>query len=325
MMPSPVRRGLVRVVVAVVVAASSLVLATPAQAQLNIIPTFDVSITSDPNSAQIQATINAAINEYRVAFSDNINVRITFQKMGTGLGQSSTAVIQVPYTTYRTAWLTRISGADDISAQASLPNQTNTPVNNIADILITTANARALGIIGNGGGTDGTIGLNTSIMNLSPPPGNPAFFDLKGVAQHEMDEVLGTISGVGSAFALSPDHFRYSAPGVRSFVTTLNATAFFSVNQGTTNLANYNQSGSGDFGDWNVQGAPRVQDFQGTPNATPDLGVELRLLDVVGYTRSAAVPEPTSIATVGLIGFGAAAYARHRRRRLNIVPHDELD
>ena len=56
------------------------------EAGLTIIPTFDSSITSDPNSATIEATIEAAIAVYAQTFSDPITVSIMFQEMSSGLG-----------------------------------------------------------------------------------------------------------------------------------------------------------------------------------------------------------------------------------------------
>src|SRR5262249_22081459 len=52
---------------------------------LKINPTFDSSITSDPNAATIMNTINAAIAVYEANFRDQITVNITFKEKTTGL------------------------------------------------------------------------------------------------------------------------------------------------------------------------------------------------------------------------------------------------
>src|SRR5262249_8905391 len=57
-------------------------------AGLHITATFDVSITSDPNAAAIEAAINTAIGNFESQFSDPITVNITFSTGG-GLGGSS--------------------------------------------------------------------------------------------------------------------------------------------------------------------------------------------------------------------------------------------
>ena len=57
---------------------------TEATTGLIIHPTFDSSITSDPQAAMIEATINAAIAVYQSDFSNPITVTITFREMAGG-------------------------------------------------------------------------------------------------------------------------------------------------------------------------------------------------------------------------------------------------
>src|SRR4051794_19517628 len=60
-----------------------------ASAGLVINATFDSTITSDPNAAAIETTINNAIAIIQSQLSDPITVNITFKKIPGGLGQSS--------------------------------------------------------------------------------------------------------------------------------------------------------------------------------------------------------------------------------------------
>ena len=87
---------------------------------------------------------------------------------------------------------------------------------------------------------------------------------------------------------MSPeDLFRYDAGGARIYSTNAGASSYFSLD-GLTNLAQFNQVASGDFGDWLSFGGgqiPQVQDAFAPPNSSPVLGVELRVLDAIGYTR----------------------------------------
>ena len=48
--------------------------ATVAITGLNILPTFDSSITNDPNATAIESTIYSAIQVYRQDFSNTLNV-----------------------------------------------------------------------------------------------------------------------------------------------------------------------------------------------------------------------------------------------------------
>ena len=283
-----------------------------ADVALNIIPTFDSSITSDVNAAAIEGTINSAITYYQNTFTTAtvapINVTIDFKEMGSGLGSSNTTLYKVDYTTFITALHAASSGnATDTTALAGLPIQATNPVTGSTFINGKTANLRALGFTGIPpiGGFDGVIGLNTSITN---PPNSP--YSLFAVTEHEIDEVLGLGSDLpGGGFFNDPapeDLFRYDSLGNRSYTTNATAKAYFSLD-GTTDLAQFdNQGDGGDYGDWQSNPLPpgvqpKVQDAFATSGSTPTLandgGAEVIALDAIGYNLAGqgAVPEPSLI------------------------------
>jgi hypothetical protein len=74
--------------IALSLAASVAIGSTLANAGLIMTPTFDNTITSDPNAAVIEGVINGAIKTYENTFSNPINVSIYFQE-GAGLGESA--------------------------------------------------------------------------------------------------------------------------------------------------------------------------------------------------------------------------------------------
>jgi hypothetical protein len=273
---------------------------------LTIIPTFDSSITSDPNAATIEATIRAAISVYQYYFSNNVTASFEYTEMDSGLGFNSTYEIPESYSSYRSALVSHASTTDDSTALAHLPSSANNPVNNNSQVSLTLPLARALGYSGANppaGQADSIIYLNTSIMNLSSATTDGTEYSLFATVSHEMDEALGLGSALnglanGAAAPTGPvdpqDLFRYDQNGNRSFTTSLSATSFFSLD-GTTDLAQFNQNQNGDFGDWysiNVTVPPQVQDAALAPGVNPVLNVELRVLDVIGYGR---VSSPTNV------------------------------
>lgn len=304
----------IRRVLAFASGAVALSLGSAAHAGLTINPTWDASITSDPNAAIIMGTINSAIAFYSQTFTDNITVEITFQKMNSGLGQSTTGIFRPSYVVYRSALVADASTANDFIALAHLPNQVNDPVTNAhANMILARANARALGGTTTPG-TDGTVYVNTSICNLDRSSIDPNKYDLYAVTCHEIDEVLGMgswIDGqiIGDAAVRAMDLFRYDANGNRSFTNNTSSHAFFSLD-GTTDIVEFNQSAVGDWGDWIHHSTPQVQDFSGTKGVPYDMGPsEIAALDAIGYN---AVPEP---ATYACFGMGVLSLWRISRRR----------
>jgi hypothetical protein len=302
-----------------VVAVGLATFAVPARA-ITITAIYDSSITSDPNAAAIESTINQVVSFYDLTLTTPITVEIDFQEMFSGLGQSSTFVGQITYDQYLAALQAHSSGdAVDTIALASLPAGPNNPVNGDTRVDVTTANLRALGFSANppGGQADSTISINTSITNYGGSS-NPSFYSLAAVVEHELDEALGLGSNLdtgSTSGAIRPeDLFRYASPGVRSYTTSSGATAYFSLDGGVTNLINFNQvgpPGGSDYGDWAGSGTPHVQDAFGTPGSNPVPGVELTALDAIGYNEVNPVPEPASF---WLVGLGTVCFLIRRRR-----------
>jgi hypothetical protein len=281
---------------------------------LTIIPIFDTSITSDPQAAVIESTINSAIAVYSENFSDPVIICIKFVEDPTiGLAQSLTEITDGTYSQYRAALAARASSADDAIAVSHLPNVATNPVNGSTVMVLYHPLLRALGIraevaLGN---PDSTITLSITNMNLSPDATDPTKFSLFAATCHEINEALGLGSGlVGGQpapidYIFPEDLFRYDQAGTRSFTIDPNAESYFSLD-GVNLLARFNQRGPGDFGDWyscftSQCGGfppPQVQDAYATVGANPVLGIELRALDVIGYTRRGASCDAVISATV---------------------------
>ena len=309
-----------------------------AHAGLIITPTFDSSITSDGGAAGIESAINGAILaiEGAVTSPNNITVNIYFEEMSGGLGESTTGFYAETYAAYYNAFKAVATQPGQLTALASLGpapgSSTPNPVNNTANVIITSAEGRNLGfntpgIVVAGSGTyDTVIGLNTSITD---PPGlnNGSNYSLQAVANHEIDESLG-IGGAGSTigdtgfFATGVgdlDLFRYSGVNTRSYSTVQTSTPFsyFSIDGGTTVLSYFNQTDGADYADWLSNPvpagfSPQVQDAFGAPGGNPALGPnEITSFNAIGYDTVA--PEPSSLLLAGLaLGLGYFFVRRSR-------------
>jgi hypothetical protein len=209
--------------------------------------------------------------------------------------------------------------------------------------VIPSAEAKALRwLSGSNTAIDGYVGFagsSTSSFWYTGSTGAVAGrFDFQGVAAHEIAEVLGRISGIGSnpAYRTPLDLFRYSAKGQLSYSNT--AAAYLSINGGTTDLGNYNNSSlGGDRSDWlTLATSQDVQDaFVSTGQYLNLSDADLAALDVIGWdwgesrggiavnganaqlfaahliSDPSAVAEPTSL---GLMGLGILSASLLRRR-----------
>jgi len=266
-------------------------------AGLTIIPTFNANI-----DAATQTVINNAIAFYENTFANSITVNIEFHSMSSGLGQSVFFVFNVPYQSYRAALGANATSADDATALANTPSSSTNPVTGSSNILVKSPNGRAIGInlpeLSFSGSPcpmftgSGCIGLNVTLANSRGV--------LTAVVEHEIDEVLGLGSALhGTTTPADPwteDLFRWAMPGVRSFAAntstthpcTSTAASFFSIDDGTTDLNEFNNcNNGGDYGDWITHTRSQVQDAFTNFSGAPSLSVtssEVRALDVIGYT-----------------------------------------
>jgi hypothetical protein len=148
---------------------------------------------------------------------------------------------------------------------------------------------------------DGYIGFS-SIANFdfNPVGGVTAGdYDFEGLAEHEIEEVMGRITGLQSTspkWATPFDLYRYSAASKSSF--SYNAATYFSINGGVTNLGDFNYTGNGDRSDWlSLAGASDLQDAYFTTGKAFSLSsADLIALDALGW---GVYKTPTSSLSVG--------------------------
>ena len=284
---------------------------TETTAGLIINPTFDSSITGNPNAAAIEAMINRAISFHESLFSDPIAIQIRFRYSTTApdgtrlpagaIAQSLFVIYQIPWSIYIDALRADARTSNDVVANASLPATALSP-----NIKPRSAGGRAVGLdtppamladgtIGQGGPYDGIVTLNSSAPYQFTRPPSAGNLDAQRSTEHEVDEVIGLGSRLGhTGNDLNPqDLFSWSSPGVRNITT--GGARYFSINSGATNIVSFNQNPGGDFGDWLStacpQAYPYVQNAFACAGQYSDIAAtspEGVNLDVVGYDLAAA-------------------------------------
>jgi hypothetical protein len=279
---------------------ASSVLTTPAEA-LTIVPTYTGLVTSSARSAFAMAAAN-----YQNLFTDPVQVNITVQTGTTGLGSSSTPLLGVlNYGSTRTALLNDYAANPSAArTTASGPggsiNTTTDPTSG-GNFFFARADAKALGLIASDATTDGTFTFNRTLSYTFNNTAAPGKFDLVGVAEHEISEIMGRISCLGSLCGannfLPYELFRYQGAGLRG-ITSNGAGNFFSINNGTLDLKDYNNAAlnGGDAQDWATVGPTfdptDMANFSTGPDQAHSISsVDITAMNVIGWDTQ-AVPAP---------------------------------
>ena len=276
----------------------------PAHASLTFQITYDPTVQGRSDFAQIQSAVNFVKNEFSARYIDPISLNFTIVAGNVGLGQSETPLIGSSYGSIRNALVADAKSADDASFVAAFP--ATDPVSGTLQWFVPRAQAKAIGLLGASGISDGTYTFNSTATYTFDPNNRKVVgaYDFIGVTEHEFSELMGRISALNdpSPVAVPFDLARFTANGARSFAPT-GVGVYFSVDNGATNLKNYNGSGSGDIQDWDQSDlTDPFNASTGTDQGHVLSNVDFQVLDVAGYDL--AIPEP---ATMLLLGAGLLA------------------
>lgn len=263
--------------------------------------TFDSTVTSNANAAGFESAFEYAESQLSASFSDpiTINLTLTLAPGTSTLGESSTTLYSgLNYSNVRYALTADATTTNDLTSVSSLGV---TDPTGGGDFLVSSAEAKALGYTIPSNVMDGTVTFGAG-WTYTFDPNNRAVsgkFDLIGIAEHEITEVMGRIAvdgqdlGTGNPDFVPYDLFRYSGAGTRS-LSDAATNAYFSINSGVTNLKSYNPAGNGgDTGDWLSTTNDSFNAFSSPGVMNPMTTADLVAMDVIGYDLVTA-PEPST-------------------------------
>lgn len=254
------------------------------------------------------AAFQTAGNAWSAVLSDRVTVNLTIgfnSALSSGvLGTTVPTLYAVNYDAARSALVADAKTTYDATAVASLPATEAGPV------LLTTAQGRAIGL-SSIQANDAVIEFNSNYKFASTRNADGSVagdsYDLIGIAEHEIGHALGFVSNLdvgatsgGASDRTILDLFRYSAPGSPSYAK--GASAYFSIDSGTTNLAAFSDGVSDQASHWvnnlRFNGSYAVMDPEGNLGKAINVtALDAEALDVIGWDglMATAVPEPLSL------------------------------
>jgi FG-GAP repeat len=259
-----------------------------------ITPTFTPSFDTNfgANAAAARAAWAAAAEIFTGRLSDDIHINITVDALpGTNVfGESFARLLSISYADLFNRISANATTQDDLAAVGPGGSMTAAdPTNGAGTWWLTRAQAKALGVIPDDMSDDGgtTFGAGNPFTFAGQIAAGT--FDFRGIAAHEISEVMGrlglsggTVDSTANSFSLV-DNFSYTGPGTKGLRGGPGNN--FSIDNGTTLLKLWNDpiSNGLDSRDWAGGTNDAFNQFSSGGVVNPVSAVDLQLMDVIGY------------------------------------------
>jgi len=260
---------------------------------------MQINLIYDSSTAGAPAAFFTAMN-YCVQYLDSlitnnitVNIDVGWGEVGGGsvaagdTGQGGAEGIMLSYAQLKAALLAHSNSAADASAYANLPGA---DISNGAGFLVAAAEAKAWGLISaTGAELDGVVGFDTSTpWNFSTS--NLAVageYSFVSVALQELTHALGRSIGVTAGTPLTVlNLFKFASPG--TIQAAVGGAAYFSVDGGATNLANF--ATTSDYSDWsNTVPNDAFDAFFSSGTAYTMSATDITLMNVLGYSVNSSM------------------------------------
>jgi hypothetical protein len=261
---------------------------------LVITPTFTANFNTNfgANAAAAQAAWIAAAQVFTAHFADNIHVNITVDAVaGTNVfGESNTSLLSISYADLLARVIAEAKTQNDQIAIGPGGSMTAfDPTNGTGTWWLTRSQAKALGHIPDDLSDDGTTTFGAGNPFTFSGAIAAGTFDFRGIAAHEISEVMGrlglsggTVGTTANSFSLI-DNFSYTGPGATGLRGGPGNN--FSMDNGTTLLKLWNDPTANglDSRDWAQGTNDSFNQFSAPGVVNPVSFVDLQLVDVIGY------------------------------------------
>ena len=265
-----------------------------------ITPTFTAGFDSSfgANAAAAKAAWQAAADVFANRLVDNIHVNITVDAVaGTGVfGQSNMSLFSISYADLLARVTARATTQDDQVAIGPGGSMTAAdPTNGAGTWWVTRSQGKALGTVPDDTASDGTTRFGAGNPFTFSGPIAAGTYDFRGIAAHEITEVMGrlgisggTIGSTSNSYSLI-DNYSYTGPRTKGLRG--GPGNFFSIDGGTTLLKLWNDPTTNglDSRDWAPGTDDAFNQFSNPGVVNGVTPVDLRLMDVLGYTLTAPV------------------------------------